>query len=252
MRRRLSGLSRYSSPSQQRDDGRAGHFLSQVIRAASRRSCYRNTHVGSLAPSARVARRHACATTNRDGQQVAGWNDRHPRAVRARRRAPPDPRGRRVSAAVRLDDANGSARRERVRCRLGDPQRRGRVLVATWRVLEGRPCVDSGSLRHRPRAAPALRPAARRRLALRRSDGRPDVHVGADQRSEEPLPSEPQGRPPRGLERDRVDRDSEARRLVARSSARLVPDRVLPFPRAQPRAVRTEIPAPADGPGTDA
>ena len=58
------------------------------------------------------------------------------------------------------------------RRRLGDQQRRRRVLVAARGLAQGRPRGGPGAVRRRARLLAALRPAARRRRVLRRADDR--------------------------------------------------------------------------------
>ena len=70
----------------------------------------------------------------RDRQPLGGRHDRDPRALRTRGSRPPHPRAGRGPAPGRVGDANGPARRDGLRRRLGDQLGRGRVLVAAWDV----------------------------------------------------------------------------------------------------------------------
>ena len=65
----------------------------------------------------------------RDRQPLRGRDHGDPRALRARGRAPPDPRARRRPPPERVGHADGAARRDRVRRGLGSERRRGRVLA---------------------------------------------------------------------------------------------------------------------------
>ncbi|TML11741.1 MAG: glycosyltransferase family 2 protein [Actinobacteria bacterium] len=90
-----------------------------------------------------------------------------------------------------------------------------------------------------------------RHFVPRRADDRAHVRIRAHQRSTKPLPSEPEDHPSRRSERERLDRRATFDRVRPCASPRLVPDRVLPLPGPQSRAVRTEVLLPADGAGSD-
>ena len=61
---------------------------------------------------------------------------------------------------------------------LGDRVGRGRVLVASRRVAQGRPRDGAGAVRPRPRLLASLRPAARGRRSLLRANDRAPRRTG--------------------------------------------------------------------------
>ena len=113
--------------------------------------------------------------------------------------------------------------------------------MAPRALAQGGARVCSASLRRRPCTAPSFRAEAGYRRALRRADDRARLRIRPDQRSEQPLPPEYEGDPSRRSGRDAVRRRAHLAERLIRSVARLVPDRVLPFSAAQPRAGRPQV-----------
>ena len=162
----------------------------------------------------------------RDRQPLRGRDHGDPRALRARGRAPPDPRARRRPAPERVGHADGAARRDRLRRGLGPQRRCRRVLVARRRLKELLDAVP-GALRRGARRLAQLRAAARRRAVLRRADDRAALHPE--------LPSAPaqhalQVRAPRSAGHPHRPRQPRGARGRPRRAARLVPDRDPPLP----------------------
>ena len=78
------------------------------------------------------------------------------RALRARRPRPCPPRAGRPVSPARVGDAHGATRRDRARGRLGDLERRRRVLVAPRRYPPGGPRLDPSPLRARAGRSSAI------------------------------------------------------------------------------------------------
>ena len=177
---------------------------------------------------------------DRDRQPLAGRHDRGARGVRARGPRPPDPRARRGPAPGRVGDAHGAPRGDRVRRRLGDQLRRGRVLVAARRLAVARcsaPCRRATGRSARSCACSARDPATEH---VRRADDRALLGARADQRPGVALQADPQDRPSRASRDPGHAREPRAGGQPVRAAARLVPDRVLPLPAALGRPVRAQ------------
>ena len=120
------------------------------------------------APRARRGRhRRACVRYHldprrrprpRDRSSLGRRHDQHPRAARARRASSAPPRGGRDPRAGGVGDTHGPPRGDRARRRLGDQQRRRRVLVAARGTIRDDPRGGPAAVRRRPGPVAALRP----------------------------------------------------------------------------------------------
>ncbi len=138
------------------------------------------------------------------------------------------PGGVRGAPAVELGDQHGAPRRDRARGRLGDQQRRRRVLVAARRHAPRR--TRSGTVAFRRSEGPLaeLRPAPGRGSPLR---GTHDRATAACDRPDRPVPRAGEGRPPRPGGRRRHAGEPRRPRPVADAGPRMasVRDPALPI-----------------------
>ena len=93
--------------------------------------------------------------------------------------------------------ADGAARGDRPRRRLGDQLGCGRVLVAARRLAEGRARDGARPVRRRPRLLAPLPAAPGRRRVLRGAHDRPPRDARRSGRQGDDLPRPPEGRAPR-------------------------------------------------------
>ncbi len=100
---------------------------------------------------------------DRDRQPFAGRDDGGARGVRALGPGPPDPGARRGPAPGRVGDADGAPRGHRLRGRLGDQLRCGRVLVAAGGVALRGARGGAAAVRDGRRVPPRVLPETRRR-----------------------------------------------------------------------------------------